>query len=86
MSRKTEETSNQSKNNDNSEGISIWDKISPEELSSIEEFAISYLDFLTQAKTERKVNSYLLNLFKSKGFEDLAKGIQIKQGGYLSHL
>ncbi|MDR1165938.1 MAG: aminopeptidase [Deltaproteobacteria bacterium] len=74
-----------SKASENGEVPNIWEKATEGELQEIEVYAKRYLEFLTEAKTERKVLSYLLNLFQSKGYGDLAAGGRLAGGGYLSH-
>ena len=67
--------------------LSIWDKATPSELKEIESHSKGYIDFLTAAKTERKVFSHVLGLLEKSGFTDLS-GPSAKPksgGGYLAH-
>ncbi|MDR2405357.1 MAG: aminopeptidase [Deltaproteobacteria bacterium] len=85
MTKEKEKKTKETKNN-SEEKLSIWDKVSPQELKEIEEFSVGYRDFLTQCKTERKVVQYILKLAEKAGFVDLAKKpTKIKVGGYLQH-
>jgi aspartyl aminopeptidase len=75
------------KGKDQSEDLlSIWDKATPTELKEIETHSIGYMDFLTEAKTERKVISHAIGLLRKSGFSDLSDSPgKLKVGGYLEH-
>jgi aspartyl aminopeptidase len=69
--------------------ISIWEKSSEQDRQSIEEYSSLYRQFLTQAKTERAVGSYVVDMVKKAGFTDFTDmGLGRKVGpvgGYLRH-
>ncbi|MDR3153389.1 MAG: aminopeptidase [Deltaproteobacteria bacterium] len=67
------------------ETLNIWDRSKPEEREEIELYARDYMDFLTEAKTERKAYSLVLGHLEKEGFTDLANGGKIGRGGYLGH-
>ncbi|MDR1085127.1 MAG: aminopeptidase [Deltaproteobacteria bacterium] len=63
----------------------IWEKISPAQQEEIESLAAEYRNFLTEAKTERAVNKYVLDKAKDAGYDDMAKADRLTKGGYLTH-
>jgi aspartyl aminopeptidase len=67
--------------------LSIWDKATPAELKEIESHSRGYMDFLTSAKTERKVVSRVVEILKKSNFSDMASKSpgKLKVGGYLAH-
>jgi aspartyl aminopeptidase len=68
------------------EKLGVWDRVGPREREEIEAFSEGYMAFLSKCKTERKVVSWLLDLFGAKGFEDLSKSpSRPKAGGFLLH-
>ena len=47
---------------------SAWDRLSKEQLKRVFAFADGYKMFLTQAKTEREANNYILTEAEKRGF------------------
>lgn len=63
---------------------SAWDRLEKNEESKLEIYCQDYIDFISEAKTERLVFSRLLELAQSRGFRDLdavnATGGKLKAG------
>ena len=57
-----------------------WEGISQEEKNKIFDFCNDYIEFLNQAKTEREVIKYSINIAEQNGFRDLSKLTEIKAG------
>ncbi|MDR2350295.1 MAG: aminopeptidase [Deltaproteobacteria bacterium] len=64
----------------------IWERVTPREREKIEAHAENYMNFLTVAKTERKVLDYVVDILRKEGFSDLGAGDGFSgRGGYLVH-
>ena len=54
---------------------SAWDRLSKEQLKRVFAFADGYKMFLTQAKTEREANNYILTEAEKRGFVPADKAV-----------
>ena len=59
---------------------SCWPRMDEEKIKSAYQFNDGYIDFLTQAKTERAVVERISRLAEEKGFKDISKVDSIKPG------